>query len=85
LLNQSSFLAVSLFGAASVAPFFRLMNTKHHIQGDPLEASIDFQALMLHTAETPEERRLAWNELLRLRDMRTADRIEEMEREQGLR
>jgi hypothetical protein len=61
------------------------MNTKHYIQGDPLEASIDFQALMLHTADTPDERRHAWDELLRLRALRTADRIEEMEREQGLR
>lgn len=61
------------------------MNTKHHIQGDPLEASIDFQALLLHTADTPEERRHAWNELLRLRALRSADRIKEMELEQGQR
>lgn len=61
------------------------MNTKHHIQGDHLEESIDIQALLLHTAETPEARRYAWNELLRLRALRTQERIEEMEREQGLR
>lgn len=53
--------------------------------GSDLEESIDFQALMLHTAETPQARRHAWNELLRLRSLRTAERIEEMEREQGLR
>jgi hypothetical protein len=50
-----------------------------------LEQSIDFQALMLCTAEEPEQRRAAWNELLRLRAMRTAERVAEMEREQGLR
>jgi hypothetical protein len=61
------------------------MNTETHIQGDPLEQSIDFQALMLCTAETPEQRRLAWDELLRLRALRTAERIEQMERERGLR
>lgn len=55
------------------------------MQGSDLEESIDFQALMLHTAETPEARRQAWNELVRLRSMRTMDRIEEMERERGLR
>lgn len=61
------------------------MNTKSQIQGDPLEESIDFQALLLHTAETPEARRHAWNELLRLRSLRTAERVAEMEKEQGLR
>lgn len=61
------------------------MNTKTQIKGDPLEESIDFQALLLHTAETPEARRNAWDELLRLRTLRSADRIEEMERAQGLR
>lgn len=61
------------------------MNTETHIQGDPLEESIDFQALLLHTTDTPEQRRQAWNELLRLRALRTAERVAEMEKEQGLR
>lgn len=61
------------------------MNQQITKQGSTLEESIDFQALLLHTAETPEARRHAWNELLRLRAMRTAERIEEMECEQGLR
>lgn len=62
-----------------------MMIPKSDVLGSPLEESIDFQALLLHTAETPEARRHAWDELLRLRSMRTADRIEEMERAQGLR
>lgn len=61
------------------------MNTKHHIQGDPLEAQIDVAAILLYTGETPEQRRHAWDELLRLRALRTQERIEEMEREQRLR
>lgn len=52
---------------------------------DSLEESIDFQALLLHTVDTTEARRQAWDELLRLRALRTAERVEEMEREQGLR
>jgi hypothetical protein len=61
------------------------MNTKHHIQGDPLEQQIDVAAILLYTGETPEERRRAWDELLRLRALRTAERVTEMEEEQGLR
>jgi hypothetical protein len=61
------------------------MNTKYQTQGDPLEESIFFQALMLSTAEEPEQRRAAWNELLRLRALRTAERVAQMEEEQGLR
>lgn len=61
------------------------MKQETNMQGSTLEESIDFQALLLHTAETPEARRHAWNELLRLRALRTPERIDEMERERGLR
>jgi hypothetical protein len=61
------------------------MKTETHIQGDPLEQQIDVAAILLYTGETPEERRRAWDELLRLRALRTAERIEQMERERGRR
>ena len=60
------------------------MNTKPQTQGD-LEQRIDYQALLLHTAATPDERRSAWDELKRLHALRTPERIEEMERERGIR
>jgi hypothetical protein len=50
-----------------------------------LEARIYQQALLLHTAPTPDERRAAWYELTRLHAMRSPQRIAEMESEAGLR
>jgi hypothetical protein len=50
-----------------------------------LESRIDVQALLLHTAPTPDERRAAWCELTRLHAMRTPERIDEMESAAGLR
>lgn len=52
---------------------------------DDLESRIDLQALLLHTAPTPDERRAAWDELTRLHAMRSPQRIAEMEGEAGLR
>jgi hypothetical protein len=49
-----------------------------------LESRIDFQALLLHTAPTADERRVAWAELTRLHGMRSAGRVQQLEREQGL-
>lgn len=56
-----------------------------NMQGHDLEQRIDYQALLLHTAATPDERRSAWEELKRLHALRTPDRVEEMEREIGVR
>jgi hypothetical protein len=52
--------------------------------GSDLESRIDYQALLLHTAPTPAERRSAWFELTRLHAMRSPQRIAEMEGEAGL-
>lgn len=49
-----------------------------------LESQIDRQALLLHTVDTPGERRMAWDELRRLHSLRSPQRIEEMEDERGL-
>lgn len=50
-----------------------------------LEAQIDYQALLLHTVATPEERRAACDELSRLVKLRTMERVAQMERERNLR
>jgi len=50
-----------------------------------LERSIGHQAMLLHTAQTPNERRAAWNELTRLHAMRSPQRIAEMEEATALR
>lgn len=50
-----------------------------------LEMRIDQQALLLHTCETPDERRAAWEELKRLHAMRSPQQIEALERARGLR
>lgn len=52
---------------------------------DDLEARIDLQALLLHTAATPDERRVAWEVLKHLHSQRSPRRIAEMEAEAGLR
>lgn len=52
---------------------------------DELENRIDYQAMLLHTAATQDERRAAWGELTRLHAMRSPARIEQMESEAGLR
>lgn len=50
-----------------------------------LESKIDREAMRLHTAETPGERRMAWDELKRLHELRSPERIRDMEDEKGLR
>ena len=52
--------------------------------GATLEQSIDATALWLATAKTPQERRGAWNVLRELVSQRSAERIREMEKVQGL-
>lgn len=51
---------------------------------DPLEQQIDHQAMLLHFAQTPAERRAAWDELCRLVAQRSPQRVAQMEREAGL-
>lgn len=53
--------------------------------GTSLETSIDAATLWLCTAKTREERRAANNVLSTLVQMRSAERVEQMERERGLR
>jgi hypothetical protein len=50
-----------------------------------LEDRIDKAALELQTATTPKARREAFDRLKQLHQRRTASRVAEMEREQGLR
>jgi hypothetical protein len=50
-----------------------------------LENQINYQALLLHTAKTPEARRAACTLLSQLHAMRSPRQIEKMERERGLR
>jgi hypothetical protein len=50
-----------------------------------LERLIDFEAGLLAIAQTPAEQTSAWDQLKRLVAQRSPERIEQMEREQGLR
>lgn len=50
-----------------------------------LEARIDRERLALLLAQTPAEQRAAWAEFTRLINMRSPQRVEQMERERGLR
>lgn len=49
-----------------------------------LELKIDMAALRLQCAKNQEERRAAWQELSTLSKQRSAKRVTEMERQQGL-
>lgn len=61
------------------------MTQETDMQGSTLEQRIDYQALLLHTVHTRTERRAAWEELRRLIAQRSPERVEQMEREQGIR
>lgn len=50
-----------------------------------LERRIDHQTLLLHTVTTAEERRAVCDELTKLVGQRSPERVEQMERERGLR
>lgn len=50
-----------------------------------LERQIDFQRGLLAIAQTPAEQTSAWEELKRLVAQRSPERVEQMERERGLR
>jgi hypothetical protein len=60
------------------------MSTQPHVEID-LETQIDWQFLQLSTAKTPEDRRIALGRMEALIKLRTPERVEEMERGQGLR
>lgn len=50
-----------------------------------LERSISIASLECHCAQSPEERRSAWERLKRLIAQRSPERVREMEIEKGLR
>ena len=50
-----------------------------------LEGRIDHQADLLREDRSPDENRATWLELTRLHALRSPKRIEQMERERGLR
>ena len=50
-----------------------------------LERSIQIASLEAYSAQTPEERRTAWERLKRLIAQRSPERVREMEIEKGLR
>lgn len=60
------------------------MKQETDMQGSTLEGRIYHQAFLLHTAKTPHERRIAWNELRRLHAMRSPEQIASMEERRGL-
>jgi len=50
-----------------------------------LEARIAHQAALLREDRSPDENRATWLELTRLHALRSREKVEQMEREQGLR
>lgn len=50
-----------------------------------LERRIDHQADLLRQDRSPDENRATWLELTRLHALRSRERVEQMERERGLR
>lgn len=60
------------------------MNAQPLVEID-LEEQIDRSVHELHTAQTKEAQHIAWERLKKLHAMRTPERVEEMERERGLR
>lgn len=62
-----------------------MINPEAQTPDQELEALIDREALLLHTAQTPKERRAAWSELCRLVAQRSPDQVAHMEAERGLR
>jgi hypothetical protein len=50
-----------------------------------LEIELDYAAMRLSTAATTVERRAWWNTLCQLHEQRSEERVQQMEREKGLR
>jgi hypothetical protein len=61
-----------------------MINPEAPTPDDELERLIEHQALLLHTVETPAERKSAWLELQRLHGLRSPQRVAEMESDRGL-
>lgn len=62
-----------------------MINPEAHLSDAELERLIDFQHGLLVTSITPAEHTAAWEEMKRLIDMRSPERVEQMEREIGIR
>jgi hypothetical protein len=62
-----------------------VINPEAHDTDAELESRIDFQRGLLATAQTPDEKTSAWDEMKRLIDLRSPEQVERMERERGLR
>ena len=62
-----------------------MINPEAQSADDELERRIDFEAGLLAIAQTPAEQTSAWQELQRLVAQRSPERVEQMEREMGLR
>jgi hypothetical protein len=61
------------------------MNAQTNVMADDLEQRIAFQAGLLATAQNRDEQLEAQAELYRLHALRSPERVEQMEREQGIR
>jgi hypothetical protein len=55
------------------------------IADEEIERRIDQQKELLREDRSPDENRATWLELTRLHAMRSRERVEQMERERGLR
>ncbi len=55
------------------------MNPEPISADEELERRIDHEAMLLHTVETPEERRMVWETLKQLIARRSPKQIEHME------
>lgn len=62
-----------------------MINPEAQLSDADLERQIDFQHGLMVTSLTPAEQTVAWEEMKRLIAMRSPERVEQMEREAGLR
>lgn len=62
-----------------------MINPEHQDADADLERRIDEQAALLREDRSPDENRATWLELTKLHAQRSAERVEAMEREAGLR
>jgi hypothetical protein len=60
------------------------MNTEPFVELD-VESQIDWNAYLMHSAPTVEERRAAEDRLRKLHAMRTPEKVRELEKARGLR
>lgn len=62
-----------------------MINPEAQDTDEELERRIGHQAKLLREDRSPDENRATWLELTRLHALRSRERIEQMERERGLR